>query len=207
MSGFDTLELAENVANFPIPIITGIGHERDESILDMVSHTRMKTPTAVAAFLISHLKDVLDALNEAQNRIVLCTESRLSNLKSQLSAVSETIPRLFPVIKARQETRIDALSHRLSNSIQRRILENQNRLSTYEQRLPMMMERRLTQERHQLEMIGEKMKMLDPTLLLRRGYSITLKDGKSVKDPATLKAGDEIETRLEKGTIKSVVKK
>ena len=207
MSGFDTLELAENVANFPIPIITGIGHERDESILDMVSHTRMKTPTAAAAFLISHLKDVLDALNDAQNHIVRYTENRLADLKSQLSAVSEAIPRLFPVIKARQEVRIDALSHRLSSSIQRRILENQNRLSTYEQRLPTIVERRLTQERHQLEIIGEKMKMLDPTLLLRRGYSITLKDGKSVKDPATLKVGDEIETRLEKGTIKSVVKR
>ena len=62
LSGFDTLALAENVANFPIPIITGIGHERDESILDMVSHTRVKTPTAAAAFLIDHLKEVLEVL-------------------------------------------------------------------------------------------------------------------------------------------------
>ena len=65
MSGFDTLALAENVANFPLPIITGIGHERDESILDMVSHTRVKTPTAAATFLIDHLKTVMDSLNDA----------------------------------------------------------------------------------------------------------------------------------------------
>ena len=206
MSGFDTLELAENVANFPIPIITGIGHERDESILDMVSHTRVKTPTAAAAFLISHLKEVLDALNDTQQHIVHYSSSKLSTLNAQLTTITEAIPRLFPVIKARQMARIDALFHRLSSSIQRRILENKSLLTSFEQRLPMTIERRLTQEKHLLEMTEEKMKILDPTLLLRRGYSITLKDGKAVKDPATLKAGDEIETRLEKGTIRSTVK-
>ena len=85
MSGFDTLALAENVANFPIPIITGIGHDRDESVLDMVSHTRVKTPTAAAAFLISHLKDVLDTLDDSQQRIANYCSSKISILNSQPS--------------------------------------------------------------------------------------------------------------------------
>ena len=113
MSGFDTLALAENVANFPLPIITGIGHDRDESILDMVSHTRVKTPTAAAAFLIAHLKKVLDAINDAQERIAGYTNQKLSVLKAQLSALAETLPRIFTTVKTRQEARLDALSSRL----------------------------------------------------------------------------------------------
>ena len=161
LSGFDTLALAENVANFPIPIITGIGHDRDESILDMVSHLRVKTPTAAAAFLIDHAQTVLDTLNEAQNRLTRSAQQRLSMLSTQLLSI--------------------------------------------EQRIPLVAERRLTTERHKLELATERLKILDPTLLLKRGYSITLKNGRAVRDPKCIHPGDQIETRLEKGTIKSTV--
>ena len=88
MSGFDTLSLAENVANFPLPIITGIGHDRDESILDMVSHTRVKTPTAAAAFLVDHLKGVLDTIEGAQSLITHYARQKLSTLQSQLATIT-----------------------------------------------------------------------------------------------------------------------
>ena len=162
MSGFDTLALAENVANFPIPIITGIGHDRDECILDMISHTRVKTPTAAAAFLIDRLQEVLGTVEDAQNLITRYAQQKLSTFSLQLTSMSE--------------------------------------------RLPLLMERRLTTERHRLELLDEKMKSLDPSLLLRRGYSITLKDGHTLRDPSLLKPGDCIETRLEKGTIQSVIR-
>ena len=206
MSGFDTLALAENVANFPIPIITGIGHDRDESVLDMVSHTRVKTPTAAATFLISLLKEVLDALNDAQQRIANISVGKISNLKSQLSTLQSALPRLFTVVKTRQEARIDALSGRLLSSIQQKIVGSRARIDSCEQRIPMLLERRLTAERHRLQLIEEQAKSLDPALLLRRGYSITLKDGKALRDPQLLRPGDEIETRLEKGTVKSIIK-
>ena len=206
MSGFDTLALAENVANFPIPIITGIGHDRDESILDMVSHTRVKTPTAAAAFLISHLKEVLDALNDSQRRIANYCGSKLSTLNAQLSMLQAALPRLFPAIKAREEQRIEALSNRMMSGILQRILSQQARISMTEQELPLMALQKLTTEKHRLEMIEEKIKMLDPALLLKRGYSITLFNGKTVRDPMMLKPGDKIETRVEKGTIKSIIK-
>jgi exodeoxyribonuclease VII large subunit len=184
MSGFDTLALAEHVANFPLPIITGIGHDRDESILDMVSHTRVKTPTAAAALLIDHLKEVLDTVNNAQNSITRLVQQKLSTLSTQLSSVSEAIPRLFSIVKTRQEAKIDAL----------------------QQRLPMLIERRFLAENHRLQLMEEKLKALDPQLLLKRGYSITLHNGRAVKDATTLKAGDEIETRLAQGLIHSIVK-
>lgn len=184
MSGFDTLALAENVANFPIPIITGIGHERDESILDMISHTRVKTPTAAAALLIDHLKDVLETIEGAQSMITHYVQQKLSIANSQLSIISEAIPRLFSIVKTRQEAKIDALYTRL----------------------PMLIERRFTSERHRLQLMDEKLKALDPTLLLARGYSITMHNGRAVKDASQLPPGAEIESRLAKGTIHSVIK-
>ena len=162
MSGFDTMALAENVANFPIPIITGIGHDRDECILDMVSHQRVKTPTAAAAFLIDHAQAVYETLDDAQNRIARYAQQKLTALIAQFS--------------------------------------------TLESRLPMILDKRLLTESHRLELIAEKLKALDPTLLLKRGYSITLKDGHALRDPQALQAGDEIETIMEKGTIKSIIK-
>ena len=183
LSGFDTLALAENVANFPIPIITGIGHERDESILDMVSHTRVKTPTAAAAFLIDHLKEVLEVLNDAQERITRYAQQKLSTLDAQLSVVAEAIPRLFSVVKTRQDARLDSMQEKMT----------------------MLIERRLETEQHRIQLVSEKVKSLDPTLLLRRGYSITLHNGKVVKDVSVLNTGDELETRLAHGSVRSKV--
>ena len=184
MSGFDTLALAENVANFPIPIITGIGHDRDECILDMVSHQRVKTPTAAAAFLIDHLQSVYDGIEALQDSITNYAKQRLSTLNAQLSTIQEIIPRLFSIVKTRQEAKLDAAFNKLS----------------------MLCERKFISEQHRINLLEEKTKALDPALLLRRGYSITLHNGKAVRDPKALKTGDEIETRIEKGTIKSIIK-
>ena len=107
MSGFDTLALAENVANFPLPIITGIGHDRDECILDMVSHLRVKTPTAAAALLVDRAQELLSALDDAQARIVRHTLQRLSALSTQLTALNASIPLLA-------ERRITAERHRIA---------------------------------------------------------------------------------------------
>ena len=183
LSGFDTLALAENVAQFPLPIITGIGHERDESILDMISNTRVKTPTAAAAFLISHLKEVLDVIEDAQNLITRYAQQKLLTLNTQLATISESIPHLFSVVKTRQVAKIEALY----------------------MRIPMLLERKLTGEQHRLQLLEEKLKGLDPTLLLSRGYSITLHNGKAVKDASQLQPGDEVETRVAKGIFRSTV--
>ena len=206
MSGFDTLALAENVANFPLPIITGIGHDRDESILDMVSYTRVKTPTAAAAFLIDHLKTIMDILNDSQEQIVRLAQQKRTYYKSQFSAIAEVLPRLFSNVKVRQEARLDALNNRLILSSGNRLSALNSRLSTLAEHLPILLDRRLMAEKHRLQLNEEKAKSLDPALLLSRGYSITMKDGKVVRDPQALRHGDEIETRLEKGTIKSIVK-
>ena len=206
MSGFDTLELAENVANFPLPIITGIGHDRDESILDMVSHTRVKTPTAAATLLIDHLKAVLDTIEGAQSLITHYAQQKLSSLHSQLATIQEILPKLFSTVKIRQEARIESLNNRMLSAVQQRIISQMATISNIESRIPLVLERRLISERHKLELVDEKLHALDPALLLKRGYSITLKDGKAVRDAQALQKGDEIVTRLANGTIHSTVK-
>ena len=206
LSGFDTLALAEHVANFPLPIITGIGHERDESVLDMVSHTRVKTPTAAAAFLIGHLKAVLDAIEDAEQRITSIVRQQMDMEKIRLLHLSQQIPTLFSLVRSRQEASIDRLQGNLRLSVMRRLQEERHRLDIHSHNLMPVIERRLLRERHQLDMLNEKLEALNPELLLRRGYSITLSGGKVVKDASILKSGDELETRLSKGTVHSIVK-
>jgi len=205
MSGFDTLALAENVANFPLPIITGIGHDRDESILDMVSHLRVKTPTAAAALLIDHLKMVLDAINDAQDTIVHLTRQKLTTLDAQLLSIQEILPKLFSMVKTRQTARLETLFSQMLSTMQQKMVTQQNRIEAIESRIPMVLSRNMMEKRHLLEMMEEKTRSLDPTLLLQRGYSITLHQGKVVKDASALTLGDEIETRLASGKITSKV--
>jgi len=184
LSGFDTLALAENVAQFPLPVITGIGHDRDESILDMVANTRVKTPTAAAALLIDNLLRILERLDDASQRLTYAINQRLANQKSRIGTLTTLIPTL-------------AL---------RMVSDQRHRIETIGSRLPVAIERRLTNQKHLLENLSLKLQGFDPQLLLSRGYSITLHNGRAVRDPQQLKAGDEIETRVEKGTIVSTVK-
>lgn len=183
LSGFDTLVLAENVANFPIPIITGIGHERDESILDMVSHTRVNTPTAAAALLIDHLKHVWDRVCDAQQRIPVAVNQRIANLQVQLTGLSTRIPL--------------AVTRQISNL--------RTHITAIESRVPLAAERQLTERKHRLSQLEITLRGFDPQLLLSRGYSITLLNGHAVRDPKQLKPGDKIETCVEKGIIHSTV--
>ncbi len=206
LSGFDTLALAEHVANFPIPIITGIGHERDESVLDMVSHTRVKTPTAAAAFLISHLKGVLDAIEDAEQSIILKVRQQMEMEKIRLLHLSQQIPSLYSLVKSRQESRLDRLQSSMQLSVSRRLQDERHRLDILSHNLPPIAERKSLQEHHRLDLLREKLEALNPELLLRRGYSITLSAGMIVKDASLLHPGDLIETRLQKGTVRSVVK-
>lgn len=205
MSGFDTLPLAENVANFPLPVITGIGHDRDESIIDMVAHTRVKTPTAAAALLISRLKATADLIDSCRERVLRAVSRRMETERMRLGRLSERIPTLFSVVRTRHESRLEIMQRRLTAAITRRLTAEHHRVETLTQSLAPLTERRMTAEHHRLDMLAQRAKALDPTLLLRRGYSITLHQGRAVRDAGKLKPGDEIVTRLATGSITATV--
>ncbi len=184
MSGFDSLELAESVANFPLPVITGIGHDRDECVLDLISFMKVKTPTAAAAFLIENLSMVDSRIREAGDTIRLCVEDYV----------------------AEQGALLDRLALKIRSSSRLYCSKKENEIEVLHMRLKMAAGSLVLRERHRLELMEQRVKSLDPALLLGRGYTMTLLDGRVITEPALLKAGQEIETVFEKGKVKSVVK-
>lgn len=206
MSGFDTLALAENVANFPLPIITGIGHDRDESVLDMISHTKVKTPTAAAALLVEHLEVVWQMLMEAENELVTVAQHRIENEKQRLSHIAEKIPVLFSLVKTHYENVLDKLLMTISSMINEKVSSEKHNVQLMEEKIKPLVDVRLQREKHHLMMLEQRVKALDPEILLKRGYSITLCKGKVVVDASMLKSGDEVETKVRKGTFKSIIK-
>ena len=208
LSAFDSLELAENVANFPLPVIAGIGHERDESVVDMVANTRVKTPTAAAAFLIDNLKRTLDRIDVARTAIVSAVSRRMDLERMRLARVAERIPVLFSLVNVRQQSRLDALAKRAETAVRRKLMLSGARLDRLAAALPPAVRQRIMGESHRLELLAKRLEAADPALLLKRGYSITLLNGRAVRSVTELHDGDVIETRLSDGRIMSeVIKK
>ena len=208
LSAFDSLELAENVANFPLPVIAGIGHERDESVVDMVANTRVKTPTAAAAFLIDNLKRTLDRIDGARTAIVSAVSRRMDLERMRLARVAERIPVLFSLVNVRQQSRLDALAKRAETAVRRKLMLSGARLDRLAAALPPAVRQRIMGESHRLELLAKRLEAADPALLLKRGYSITLLNGRAVRSVTELHDGDVIETRLSDGRIMSeVIKK
>lgn len=205
LSGFDTLRLAENVANFPIPIITGIGHDRDESIVDMVAHTKVKTPTAAAALLIDHLNHVLERLADAQAKLIAAVRHRSELEQARLVRISEKIPMHFSLVKTRQEQRIERHLANITASLNDKLSREHHRLSLIEKQLSPTLLQQMTKENYRLQLLQQRLEALNPQRLLQRGYSITLCKGKVVRDVRQLKAGNEIETKLANGKITSII--
>lgn len=207
LSGFDTLVLAENVANFPLPVITGIGHERDESILDMVAHTRVKTPTAAAAFLIDHLAATLNRIEQAQISIQRMVEHRIQHEKLHLQQLSTHIPILFSMVRNRENARLDDYWHALLQRVMLHLQQSKMRVELLSNKVIPATTNKLMAEQHKLQLLEQRVDGVNPERMLRLGYSLTYKNGYVLRNINEVKAGDEITTRLEGGIITSVVKK
>lgn len=205
LSGFDSLQLAENIAQFPIPIITGIGHERDDTIIDLVSHTRVKTPTAAAEFLIHHQEMELNEIEDLQQRLLIATSSILQDEKRRLTVITGKLPTLFEVIKQRETARLDRALMNMHNLISQRTYREHTKLEILDQRIVTGTNNMLNNLKHQIETIDIKLDSADPQRILNLGFSITRIDGKSVRDASTLQAGQTIETSLQSGTITSII--
>ncbi|MES4921692.1 exodeoxyribonuclease VII large subunit [Hoylesella timonensis] len=206
LSGFDTILLAENVANFPLPIITGIGHDRDESVLDMISFQRVKTPTAAAAYLVEHLRNTWHRIDDAEQEIIQTVRHAMELEKNRFDLLTSKIPFLFSHVKHQQLTHLQQCQQRLTTSARLHVHQAQQHIEVHSARLSPTVQRLLLDTRHHLDLLEQRCSLLDPQLLLKRGYSITLRQGRAVRNAHQLKAGDEIETRVEKGIIKSTVK-
>ena len=183
LSGFDTYLLAAACAQFPLPVITGIGHERDDTVLDSVAHTRVKTPTAAAELLIDRMEEAAD---------------RLGALAEELHT------RVFYRLE-QERRRLALLQARIPSQVMRKLSESRIKLQMAKSNLSHAAETLLARQHHRLELLQNRIADASPQKLLKRGYSITLKDGKAVKSAACLQPGDELITRLYEGEVKSRV--
>jgi Exonuclease VII, large subunit len=183
LNSFDSYPLAQNCAQFPLPLIVGIGHERDETVLDSIAHTRVKTPTAAAEFLISrmdeanqHLYDLHYAINE---NVRACLERE----SKKLTMLTERIPQLATGILSSNRMKLDFLTERIRTA------------------LPMQIER----ARRELQNMEKIIELTSPENILKKGYSLTLINGKVVRDASQLKRGDRVTTLYERGSSESLV--
>jgi len=206
LSGFDTLDLAENVANFPLPIITGIGHERDESILDMISNKRVKTPTAAAEFLIENLKNVKALVEDFEDRITQYVVQRIQYEKNRIERLTTNVRSMFSLFKTSQLAAISQMSSRINVAVSRRLSDERRNVDRIELSISPSLEKTLTHQRHHIELLEQRAISLDPKRMLKRGFSVTLKNGHVVRNASQLKQGDVITTIYEKGKTESTIK-
>jgi exodeoxyribonuclease VII large subunit len=183
LASFDSYDLAYYITQFPLPVITGIGHEQDDSITDLVAHTRMKTPTAVANFLIDTLAGFESILEAKRGRIVQASEGHLVNNRLRLQLLGQKIG-------FTSEKHLAGLNDRLV----RINTEIRHSMSNY-----------LNAEKSRIEKVKRILSYIDPANVLKLGYSISRFKGKVLRNISGLKKGDVIETTLNKGKIESTV--
>lgn len=230
LSCFDSYNLAYNVAQFPIPVITGIGHERDESIVDLVAHVSVKTPTAVAEFLISKMYQAESFFNSMEDEFKSLVEQRIDNEAERLEALSMQIDRKVTNILETYKINLALTSEKLKSfsmnylGIKEQVLSTQLKSIAAATRVLMKSQARdlvtlqsTLQGRTKVNIhkaIGKisefdtRVRLLDPANILKRGYSITLKNGKPLKTIDDVAEGDYLSTVLPGGSVESrVVKK
>lgn len=207
LSGFDTLNLAENVANFPLPIIVGIGHNRDESVLDLVANMSVKTPTAAAAFLIDRLAAVAARVDAAATSLSKYVTNRIEQEKSRIKYLSTVLPSLYAAVKSRENMRISRMSDSLYVAVRQIVASEKARLDLMPQRLSGAWRQAVTGESHRLQMLEQRVAASDPKRMLARGYTLTLHDGRAVTDLSSLKKGDMLTTLFAGGEVMSEVNK
>ena len=183
LSCFDSYNLAYNIANFPLPVITGIGHERDDTVADVVAHTKVKTPTAAAEFIISRVFDTASALEELTRRMGDAVSGRMNAENMRMERLSQKLPSLFAVLRTRQEQYLETLEIKMRNGVRNM----------------------LTVQNHKLEIMDKSLAAADPVIILKRGYSLTRVGGRVVKGVAGLKKGDRLTTSFADGTVESEI--
>ena len=185
LSCFDSYYLATNCAQFPLPVISGIGHERDITVIDIVAHTRAKTPTAVAEFLISHASKTAVELMDLQQRLVEKSGLILQSLKDKLGELSRRMihsSRFF----VREELSVVQQLSIILNHQAKRLLQAEN---------------------HSVAEKSQYIHMASPENILKRGYTLTLKNGKIIKSATELSEDDIIETLFTDGKTESIITK
>ncbi len=205
LSCFDSYNLASRIAQCPLPVIAGIGHERDDTIVDMVAHTRLKTPTAVAEFIVSGVRNFEERIIGLQGQLITSAERMIKDRKHTLEIQSKTLLHNIQTYITNKKQALKTHAINLRFKPVQILTTHQNRLKESGKVLVAEVRQTLQGQDYRLKSIGNSLRLLDPINVLKRGYSITSLKGKALRDIKGINKGDRIETRLQKGKIASVV--
>lgn len=135
LNSFDHFDLASAVAQFPLPVITGIGHEKDDTIVDLVAHTRLKTPTAVAEFLIAGALRFSDLLMDKQARLKAAVEVRMENELEMLNDIAGSFSGSTGKYLLVENTRVQRAGQRLKHGVSKYVFRKSQELNHHRYRL------------------------------------------------------------------------
>jgi len=179
---YDHYRLAKEVALCPLPVLTGIGHSTNETVVEMVAGYNKITPTDVAYFLIQHFHNFSARLNESSLKIITLSRELIEEEKRRWGELGR---RFKPGLLIREKE-----------------IELKNRWEWFGMRV----RQALTQQQVVIDKLEQQVHLLDPQNILKRGYSITYYSGKALTDVASVNPGEMITTRLYKGEINSEIK-
>lgn len=204
LTGFDTYSLAAGVAQFPLPVITGIGHERDDTVLDFVANVRMKTPTAVAEFLIGAMAQEGKRLEYLTHALQTLPAQYLNREEKKLTLLSQRLPLALQSYILAEERQFSQWTERIRHAWSQFFYQESYRLKV-EERLARAVRLYIEKEQNKLTLYTTQLKAHSPEHILKLGYSITTKDGKVIRDSQQLAVDDKIETRLHQVILHSTI--
>jgi exodeoxyribonuclease VII large subunit len=203
---FDDYRLAVAIGRFPIPVLTGIGHERDESIADLTAHTKLKTPTAAAEFILASFREFEENLNLALIRLDRSTRMQLKGSESKLNQVSQQIKSLSESKIRLESEKLQSKKDRLISSGRNRIRSAKNNLVVIQKSLVRESIQFIKNQEQRVQAMSVALHQLDPQSIFKRGYTRSEVNGIPV-DFAELKIGENLLTHTEKQRLESTITK
>ncbi len=205
LSCFDSYWLAAHVAQFPLPIITGIGHDKDVSVVDLIAHTKLKTPTAVAEFILDRFTEFETLIDEYKIKLIDSANERLSEATSIFDRALSTMLPSVTISTTQEKINIEKIQNKINLLSYQVLSSNKSELTLLSNSFVMTSANFIDFCKNKIEKYESKNTLLDPEHILKRGYSITLLNGKVLTDAALLNKGKRIRTILLNGEFESTV--
>lgn len=201
LNSFDNYDLARRVATFPLPVIVGIGHERDITVLDYVAGIRVKTPTAAAEHIILQAANALAHIGDLSNQVVSIARDYIARAKEQLSYYAGNVPILAQRIIDTNTLRLQNFIQNIPLHVQRRIEGENAQLARQKDAIKNAVAQVKMKETMRLEALGDKIELLSPRKVMARGYTLTTCEGKIMTDAAQLEAGKLVTIHFRDGKV------
>ena len=201
LNSFDNYDLSRRVATFPLPVIVGIGHERDITVLDYVAGIRVKTPTAAAEHIILQAANALAHIGDLSNQVVSIARDYIARAKEQLSYYAGNLPIMAQRIIDTNTLRLQNFIQNIPLHVQRRIEGENAQLARQKDAIKNAVAQVKMKETMRLEALGDKIELLSPRKVMARGYTLTTCEGKIMTDAAQLEAGKLVTIHFRDGKV------